>query len=299
MRNSGDWAAQAGWGGLLLPKCCEWKAAMRSRVHLQRHSQWHTAQPFACHCLIRLAALPLPADCPAPCRQEVRELRATHNDAAGFLLQCFIEARQGLLTEQGHATLAAAASPTASQPDLQQQQQQYSNSFAAPQESLLAGGLSAVAASSPAVGQQGKAPPQVPLQLGQLSLQQRDALLQHMLDKLGAEWQEKEGLVLPATTSSLSSSMVSASTCYSPRRRAQQPAACSPRGSPMAAGCGGGEAAAEADGGSPASEELMRVLRTEVRPWGGKSAVTGPAVTHKLTAAGGAGLTLRGAAGSR
>lgn len=185
-------------------------------------------------------------------KQELRQLRASHSDGAAFLLQCLAEARQEVLADRSRAALAAAspsslleAPVAASCPE-------------EPRERL--GGC----ASSAEQGLNDAAGPRV-LQLTALLPGEREALLQRLLDRLGGDWQGCEGLVLPASGSPSTTSVLSLGASPS-RRTGLLPASCSLQSlSPSASGC------CMPGSGGASSDALMRQLRSDVRPWGASS----------------------------
>ncbi|KAL4457431.1 hypothetical protein ABPG75_012296 [Micractinium tetrahymenae] len=212
-------------------------------------------------------------------QQELRQVRASHGDAASFVLQCLAEARQEVLADQGRTALAAAASavslmaePTCS-PGEQQEPLGSGASFAG-QGPIEAGERTQV-------------------QLAALPPAHREAVLQRLLDRLGVDWQEREGLVLPASGSPSTCSLMGLGG--SPSRRAGlPPASCSLHNlSPSASGCGIGGSS------SAASEALMRQLCSDVRPWGtgsGSGAAVSPRRQASVASAASCGRAGRGAA---
>ena len=186
--------------------------------------------------------------CGNVCRAELGKLQEGRDDAANFLLQCMADARQEVLAEQGHAALAAAASG-----GLSERQLHITASAGPPPQQLLLAGLPKA---------------------------QREAVLRRLLRQLGIDWQEREGLVLPASGSP--------SGCFT--RRAAEVGGVAGQLSALSLASHDSSLPADyshrpAAGSSTASSQLMQQLLSEVRPWpGGRPAGAAPA---RVPAAGG------------
>ena len=176
-------------------------------------------------------------------------------------MQCLSDAKQDLLGEQGRAALAAAApeglmEQLAAAPGSPPVGACTGQSAAVPPAarrcaSPQPGGSPAAAAPAPAT---------TPL-LAELPPPARQELLQRLLDRLGVDWQEQQGLVLPASGSpSAASSLFSWRGAASPRSHRSAAAVC---GDALPGKLGRGGAPCDGD-----SEVLMKQLRSDVRPWG-------------------------------
>lgn len=175
-------------------------------------------------------------------RQELQHAQAAADDGTAFLLACLADARQELMAQQGRDALAGLGGGPRSSPQERTE-----------------------AAHQPA--EQGSRPQQLRLQV--LSLAQREAVLQRLLDRLHVDWSEREGLVLPT-----SGAPRSRSPGASPAAAGQEGGAASP--APVG-GCGSASQgcavqacrSASATKGSPSKSELLELVQSEVRPWGG------------------------------
>lgn len=223
-------------------------------------------------------------------RAELRQLRAAHEDAAAFLLACLADVRQELAAEAGRASLAAAgggplvASGSAQQPKGQVRplppvEPQGNGEGAA--DGAASTGTSTSGASSGSHSAE-----QLPLVLADLPLGDRQAALQLLLERLGVEWQEQEGLVLPSTSTSTASACCVASPRPAPAASPRPGGPCSPGAGAAAAAIGRphsavaraasgicvrtGSGASSAGSGAPRTasrctrSELMEMLQSEV-----------------------------------
>ena len=108
-------------------------------------------------------------------RNECRELRASYGDAAAFLATCITDARQRLLAQGGGGDRQPGGQAGGQRPD-----------------------PSASAASGAGGAQR--------LALHELPLSQREVLLRGLLEQLHVQWEDKEGLILRASSSTVTSS---------------------------------------------------------------------------------------------
>ncbi|KAI3436467.1 hypothetical protein D9Q98_005884 [Chlorella vulgaris] len=122
----------------------------------------------------------------AAAKQEVKQLKASHSDAANFLLLCLADVRQDMQTGRAVQQAGKLAVQQQQQPVMQQQQQQECEGI---EEMPCADGSpSAVTApvAEPSVGHG-----QPAVLLAELSLQQRQAVLAKLLRTVrGGEWLE-------------------------------------------------------------------------------------------------------------
>lgn len=218
--------------------------------------------PVCCRCLY----------CFSPCRQELRQMRASRDDGANFLLTCLADVRQQMLAEQGHAALAAAAPSTAGLAACGSQPAQL-----AQQQKPLEGGCSAVAEaaadrleSSSSMARGGAAK----LLLADLAPQQRLAALQLLLEQLAVDWRDREGLVLPAAAppglphpeaAAVGGDAVSPSAANSSGGGAYSPRCCVRASSTVASSC----STAPRTASRCTKSELMEMLLSEVGCAGG------------------------------
>ncbi len=226
-----------------------------------------------CHaCMVALIWLPLPAvhhlptialaNCPTPCRREMQRLQAERGDSAAFLLACLGDVRQQLLAQQGRAELGAIAE------HVQQWEEEAEEAAAGcPGSPATCGGSRA-------------APAQHMAQLAQLPQQQREAVLLRLLEQLGVDWRAREGLLLPATSSSSSSGAAMSGAAApaaergSPSKLAQAVAANGkPGAAPSRPACLRSTSSVLSTGskGACSRSELLELVQSEVRPWGGRS----------------------------
>ncbi|KAL4857838.1 Protein NipSnap 3A [Chlorella vulgaris] len=124
----------------------------------------------------------------AAAKQEVKQLKASHSDAANFLLLCLADVRQDMQTAQGRAVQQAGklAAQQQQQPLVQQQQQQECEGI---EEMPCADGSPCAVTAPAAEPSVGHGQPAV--LLAELSLQQRQAVLAKLLRTVrGGEWLE-------------------------------------------------------------------------------------------------------------
>ncbi|KAI7843861.1 hypothetical protein COHA_002412 [Chlorella ohadii] len=194
--------------------------------------------------------------------REMQRLQAERGDSAAFLLACLGDVRQQLLAQQGRAELGAIAE------HVQQWEEEAEEAAAGcPGSPATCGGSRA-------------APAQHMAQLAQLPQQQREAVLLRLLEQLGVDWRAREGLLLPATSSSSSSGAAMSGAAApaaergSPSKLAQAVAANGkPGAAPSRPACLRSTSSVLSTGskGACSRSELLELVQSEVRPWGGRS----------------------------
>jgi hypothetical protein len=139
----------------------------------------------------------------AAAKQEVKQLKASHSDAANFLLLCLADVRQDMQTGRAVQQAGKLAVQQQQQPIMQQQQQQECGGI---EEMPCADGSPSAVTAPEAEPSVGHGQPAV--LLAELSLQQRQAVLAKLLRTVrGGEWLEGEGVTLPISTSHSSRSV--------------------------------------------------------------------------------------------
>lgn len=213
-----------------------------------------------------------------PCRRELQQVQASRTAAADFLLACLADVQQELLAQEGHAELMAAALPAGLLPATG------SSGLGDEQPGGLApAAVDASRCSAGGSGDEGSSPSKPPrLLLGQLTMRQREAALEQLLRRLQVDWRQEEGLLLPSTSGSLSSRSHAGDACpASPTTASPPPCAGAKPRSPGACAAAGAKAsrpgstsarAASAPSGAAScctKSELMELVMSDVRPWGG------------------------------
>lgn len=210
------------------------------------------------------------------CRLEMQRTKDEREDGAAFLLACLEDARQERLSQQGRAELASlpplrgTAAPASGLSAIAEQPQQVEDSR--PSEGST---------GQPNSSGRGSRDATQSVQLAELPPQQREAVLSRLLEQL-VDWGAREGLLLPATSGSCPPGLngpnaVAPAAAQGMRCKPVVAAVAtggSPGAAPSKAACLRSSSSSALSSGSKgvcSRSELLELVLSDVRPWGGGS----------------------------